>query len=94
MKIVVNYDSDCKACFDNLLYSLLDLKNKNQVNEFLYKPFSKVIIDSDMEKDELIKFLNNDSPVEHKFSRFENITDSQFEEYKKDFNPYTKSLFD
>jgi len=94
MKLIAYYDNDCKACFDDLLYSMLELKNKNRIKEFFYKTYNLVILDSDFNADQLMKIFDEDTPIEHKFSKLEIITDSEYEEYKKDFRPYTKSLFD
>ncbi|OGD08842.1 hypothetical protein A2397_05355 [Candidatus Amesbacteria bacterium RIFOXYB1_FULL_44_23] len=92
MKYLFSTNADCKACFDEILLGLLELEKTKQISEIYYQLPSAILLDSPMGPDQLIAKMTASTHVAHDFSKYTDLTDSEYFQKKKSFKLYTQAI--
>jgi hypothetical protein len=92
MKIICTLNTDCLACFDNVLFELLHMSKTGLVSQIYYRKPDSVIVDTSLPTIDLLKKLTDTSPVAVTFSHVKDLTDDSFSTLKSEYSVYTKSI--
>ena len=92
MKYLFSTNADCKACFDEILLGLLQLEKTRQITEIYYQLPKDILLDSSLSPDQLIVNMKGATHVVHDFSKYTELTDSEYSQKKKAFKPFTQAL--
>lgn len=94
MKVTLLYNIDvCKACFDNALYLLSDLKENGDISELYYRDTGLILFETKLTIDEIKTKLDSDPGIVHKYSKCEEEKEDRYRSFVENSTPYTKSLF-